>query len=139
MLCEIYDIVPISGGKGFEDVDRNKWCARYVYAAYDRGLVSGTSKEEFGPTNNITRQDMAVMIYRFATANAVTLKKTEEMSFTDNQMIAEYAKEAMEALIGAGVITGMGDGTVSPMNTATRAQAAVMLCRVMNAGKQVAE
>lgn len=138
ILCEAFGIEPL-GGNAFEDVGSDKWYAGYVYAAYGKGLVSGTDEKSFSPDRNITRQELAVMIYRFAAANSVTFVKTAEGSFTDSALIAEYAKDAIEVLAGAEIITGMEDGRVCPENEATRAQTAVMVCKVIDAGKQVSE
>lgn len=134
ILCEAFGIEP-SGGNAFEDVPADKWYAGYVYAAYGRGLVSGTGEKSFSPDRNITRQELAVMIYRFSGS----LERVKDVSFADSDDIAEYAKEAMEVLAGAGIITGMEDGRVCPENESTRAQTAVMVCKVLEAGKQVSE
>ena len=85
----------------------------------------------FGTGRTITRQDMAVMIYRAAVAADVQLPGGY-VEFSDEAMIADYAKDSVAALAGAGIINGVGDGRFNPDGNATRAEATVILARIMN-------
>ena len=78
----------------------------------------------FGPNNNITSEQLAVMLWRYAGSPAATYK---ELHFTDADGAGGYALEALCWAIENGVINGYGDGRLGPQGLATRAQAAQML------------
>ena len=129
MLVEVFDI-PMNGSSvSFEDVPADRWSHAYVCAAAEAGIVTGVSESEFAPDANITRQDAAVMIYR-ALAYKGIAAAAGELSFTDSELIADYAAEAVSALSASGIINGMDDGSFAPTGITSRAQAAVMLYRV---------
>ena len=74
---------------------------------------------------------MATILYRAVKYGEVSLYSVVDTEFTDNMNISEYAMEAVKALSSAKVISGMGDGSFMPKNTATRAEAAVMLYNLL--------
>ena len=112
----------------FTDVANDAWYAANVTWAVTAGVVKGVSETEFAPDANITRQDMAVMIERYAAYKAYTFAAENEAErFADENEIAEYAKNAVSTMQQAGIISGMGDNTFAPLLFATRAQAAKML------------
>lgn len=111
----------------FLDVPRETWFYPYIQQAVGAGITNGISDEMFGVGMEITRQDMAVMIYRTANKKGLKLQKKRTAYFTDEEMIADYAKEAIRSLYGAGIISGNPDGSFAPEKTATRAEAAMML------------
>lgn len=111
------------------DVDASHWASSYIATAQNLGIVQG-SNNQFGLGEQITRQDMAVIIYRVFTMLGTDLKAgTQE--FADNAAIASYAKDAVSALANVGIINGMGDNTFAPTANATRAQAAKMIYVMM--------
>ena len=112
----------------FDDVQTGSWYAPYVNWAAASGIVSGTSATTFDPAAEISRQDMAVMLYNYAQQAGVQLKQTTVTPFTDEGSIAAYALPAVQALHSAGVISGMPDGSFQPQATPTREQACVVLC-----------
>ena len=113
----------------FSDVKSGTWYYDYVNTAYLNGYTTGHSDGTFGPDDNITRQDMAVLIYRYLSSPQTDIQL---MQFSDNEAISDYAKEAVSYLYGKKVISGMGDGTFSPTQNATRAQAAQMIYKIMS-------
>ncbi len=115
----------------FEDVPADRWSYPYVSAAAAAGIVTGVSETEFAPDASITRQDAAVMIYRVLQHKDISID-AGELSFTDSNTVSSYAGEAVAALSGSGVINGMDDGSFAPAGITTRAQAAVMLYRVVD-------
>ena len=112
----------------FDDVQAGSWYAPYVNWAAANGIVSGTSATTFDPAAEISRQDMAVMLYNYAQQAGVQLKQATVTPFTDESSIAAYALPAVQALHSAGVISGMPDGSFQPQATTTREQACVVLC-----------
>ena len=93
--------------------------------------LTGYSDTAFGPKDTITREQLAVMLYRFAkllgmdtSAGASTLNR-----FTDKDSVHTWAADAMAWCVSNGIIQGIRDDVLSPANLATRAQVAVMLNR----------
>ena len=105
---------------------QNDWYSSYVASVKNAGLINGVGDNLFGVGRNISRQDMAVMIYNALKFKSVELK-SEKTDFTDFDQIAPYAQEAVKFLVGNGIINGMSDGSFGPNDNATRAQAAVLI------------
>ena len=112
----------------FRDVPESAWYAPYVNWALANGIVSGTSATTFSPDAVITRQDLAVMLYRYTQRYSIALQQQTVAPFTDEGSIADYALPAVQALHRAGAISGMPDGSFRPYSNATREQACTMLC-----------
>lgn len=119
----------------FSDVQSTDWFAGAVNAAAKAGLVDGLEEGTFGPSVNITREQMAVMIIRamrFAGQQPTT--NAEGLSvFTDSQHISDWAKDAVARSVSAGLIYGKTTTTFSPKEKASRAEATVMLKRMLQA------
>ncbi|MDR0405955.1 MAG: S-layer homology domain-containing protein, partial [Clostridiales bacterium] len=112
----------------FADLDRSAWYYRYIAAAVAANLVMGDSAEEntFGIGRGITREDMAVILYRAAVRFEVPLAG-EAARFGDFDTVSAYARDAVAALSGAGVVNGVSGGDFAPRQFATRAMAAKMV------------
>ena len=115
----------------FADVPQVQWYSEAVRWAASEGIVSGYGNGTFGTNDSITREQFAAMLYRFAQKQGYDVsvgENTNILSYTDAEDVAEYAIPAMQWAVGAGIISGTGDGsTLSPQGQATSAQAAVML------------
>lgn len=121
-----------SGSSVFTDVADGAWYADAVTWAASQGIVGGYGNGLFGPEDNITREQLAAILYRYAQAKGYDVSVGEDtniLSYTDALEISEYAIPAMQWACGAGVIEGVTDSTLVPQGDATRAQAAVMLMR----------
>lgn len=112
------------------DVSADHWATSYIATAQELGIVVGNADGTFGLGQQITRQDMAVMIYRTFKLLGIDLA-SGNTEFTDAANIADYAQEAVSALEKQGILNGMGDGTFAPANNATRAQAAKVIYVMM--------
>lgn len=117
-----------SGGIAFDDVNVNDWYYDVADKASALGIIMG-SDGNFRPNDSITRQDVAVIIYR--TMVKLNLQSDVQKSFGDSSLIADYAVDAVSALSGAGVINGFEDNTFKPQHTLTRAQAAQIIYNVV--------
>lgn len=117
----------VNSDVSFADVSSADWYADVVYKAAAGGIIMG-SGDGFNPNDYITRQDAAVILYRLA-SKVKSIDGSKE--FSDNNAIADYAKEAVSALAGASIISGMGDNSFAPTQNLTRAQAAKLLCGVL--------
>ena len=115
----------------YEDVPANGWQVPYIAAAHEANILSGTNGGAFGSNVRITREDMASMIYKAVQMKKATLPSDKIVAFTDAENIVDYAKEAVNKLAAAGVISGMGDGTFAPGAGATRAQAFQMIYLIL--------
>ncbi len=119
-------------GAGFSDVNESRWYAGYVAWAAECGLVNGYGDGTFRPDKNIERQQMAVIMCRYIDILGYSLNlENEPMPFTDDGQIGEYAREAVERMQMAGIMTGRENGIFSPEDSATRAETAVMLLRLI--------
>ncbi len=113
----------------YNDVAKNHWAYSYIGSAMENGLMNGMSDGSFGIGQKMTRQDLCTVIYRATQKMGYNFVKKDD-SFSDFGSVSDYAQDAVAYLAGAGIISGMGDSTVAPNNTATRAQTAQMLMKV---------
>ena len=131
ILVNYFDFTPEETTVSFSDVSESEWYAYYIQIAVANGIVRGVSADRFGVGENITRQDMAVMLDRAMSAKGITLsEKNEKMDFSDGSSISAYAAAAVELLQKAGVINGYEDATFRPFDNATRAEACSMLAKI---------
>ncbi len=118
--------------EGLKDVPSNSWFSPYVDWAMQNGITSGIDSNNFAPNATITREQMAVMIKRFSDYKGFSLKETnDKKSFTDENNISSYAKEAIEIVQQSGVINGRADGSFAPKDKATRGEASKMLYNLL--------
>ena len=113
----------------FLDVTSDKYYANAIAWANENGIVAGYG-DTFGVGDSITREQFAVMLYNYAQYQGYDVSIGENvniLSYTDALTISDYAYPAMQWACGAGIINGMGDGTLAPQGKATRAEAATML------------
>ncbi len=131
MLVNLFDLADASAASSLSDVQEGAWYYAQVAAAQKLGIIEGKENGAFGVNDNITRQDMAVMMYRAAKALGIELKPAStESRFADQASIAGYASEAVAAMQQAGIVNGIGEGVFAPQGSSTRAQAAAVLYRI---------
>lgn len=119
---------------GFTDVPAGKYYSPYVEWAVLQEIVSGVTAETFAPEQLLSREQLCAILYNFMTAYEVALPQTVPGAvFADDQQIAPWAKEAVYALQGAGVLNGRSDNAFVPKDGATRAEVAVILKRFIDA------
>ncbi len=116
------------------DVDQNEWYAPFINTAVELGIINGVSETEFGIGQNITRQDMAVIMYRVAKYIGKDITAKSSRVPTDMDTADDYADEAIIALYQSGIVNGVADGVFAGWQTATRAQAA-KLCYDLRGAK----
>ncbi|MDY3929381.1 MAG: S-layer homology domain-containing protein [Clostridia bacterium] len=131
MLVNVFGVYDKEAQTEFTDVDKDSWYYSYIASAYKIGIVNGRENNTFGVGENITRQDMCVMLFRAAKALKVELKTGENVHFEDEEYISDYAKQAVTELSSAGIINGVENGYFDFDGTATRAMAAVVTDRIM--------
>jgi len=115
----------------FEDVG-DEWFREYIERGFAGGIITGLNGQKFGVGENITREDMAVIIYRAVTETGLELdiEISEKAELSDLAEVSDYAKEAVEFLISKGAING-SEGKFKPKEFASRAEAAQMIYNVI--------
>lgn len=110
----------------FTDVDDGAWYAEAVRWAASEGIVTGVSETSFAPNAEITREQLAAILYRYTGEPATAANLA---GYADGASVSAYAVDAMSWCVEHGIITGTTATTLEPQGTATRAQAAAMLMR----------
>lgn len=109
----------------FDDVPADAWFADAVNWAAANNIVTGYGDGTFGPDNNITREQMAAILYRYAQFKGYDVSaKGDLTAFTDGDNVSEWATDALAWCVGAKLINGRDNGTVDATGTATRAEIA---------------
>ncbi|RAU98929.1 S-layer homology domain-containing protein [Paenibacillus sp. YN15] len=133
LLVRGLGLSPAPAAAAFKDVASSDWHAGYVGAAVKAGLVEGMDAGIFAPNSNITREQMAVMISRAMQAagkpQAAKVKNLE--AFTDEGLMSSWAKEGISQSVEAGLLNGKDSQLFIPSSNATRAEAAVVLKRLL--------
>ena len=111
----------------FADVKSSDYYYDAVLWAYANSVVNGTGRSTFSPKKNVTREQLAAILYRYSGTPTTSGRLT---SFTDADNVSSYATNAMKWAVGAGIITGSGS-KLDPQGSATRAQVAAMLHRYL--------
>ena len=114
----------------FTDVNSEDWYTEAVRWAASEKIISGISDDIFGTNDNITREQMAAILYRYARKKQIDVSASSDMaSFADSSDISEYAVPAMKWATGFGIINGKTENTLCPGDSATRAEVSAMLMR----------
>ena len=132
ILWRLADSPVVNYAMDFDDVAQGSWYAEAVRWAASEGIAGGYGDGTFGPTDTITREQLALMLYQYAWNMGYDLsagENTNILSYTDANQISEYAFEALQWACGEGLLSGTGDGALAPQGQATRAQIAVILMR----------
>jgi hypothetical protein len=120
----------------FNDVAAGQYYAAYVEWAKASGIVNGVGGNRFAPDTEVSRQDFAVILLRYAEFAKKTLPGTRQpITFADEAQIAGYAKNAVRTLYAGAIINGVGKNAFAPSKSATRAEVAAMLHRFVETTK----
>ena len=115
----------------FADVADGQWYTTAVIWAAENGIVKGVNTTTFAPNDQITREQIVTILYRFAKFRGLDVGDTTDLAkkFTDAARVSDYAKEALSWAVAVGIINGMPDNTIAPQNSATRAEVATIIMR----------
>lgn len=133
ILSVAFELAAKDSGNPFGD-SRNKWWESYAVIVNSYGIMNGIESNEFGGEEQITRQMMAVAIYRVLSVNGKELyDQNSGIEFSDSDAIADYAKEAVGYLAKKGIISGIGNGLFAPEVPVRRAEAAQIIYNILTA------
>ena len=136
MLYRMTGSPAVSGNSVFSDVPSGKWYSDAVQWASVNGVVNGVGKDRFALDTQITREQMASMMMRYAQFKQYSTGKSADLSaFNDAGSISSWALESMKWANAAGLINGRTASTIAPQDTATRAEAATILMRFCEMSK----
>lgn len=119
----------VYGRSGFSDVQYNEYYEDAVTWAADNGIVNGTSTTTFSPNANVTREQMAAILYRYAQHKKYNTAASSGLNgFTDHASVSGYAAASLEWAVAEKLVNGSA-GKLMPTGNATRAQVAAILHR----------
>ena len=117
------------GDLPFTDVG-STWFTDAVTWGYTNGVVTGKSATTFDPNGQITRQELAVMLMRYAKLTGMDVSASNSLEgYADTDLVAGWAKEAMQWAVAEGFITGRSGNLLAPTEVCSRAEAATILVR----------
>ncbi|MBE6927594.1 MAG: hypothetical protein E7467_03770 [Ruminococcaceae bacterium] len=124
---------PAEGENSFVDVVSGQWYTNAVAWAAHNGIVGGVGNGRFAPNGNITREQLATILFRYCNANGIdTTARAPLSSFPDGRKVSSYAEDAISWAVSVGLLAGtkIGNQTyLDPQGNATRAQVATILMR----------
>lgn len=137
MLVKAMGLSLANTNSSYQDVQAGSWYHAYVETASQAGLINGYGNSLFVPEGNISREQMAVILVKAlqkkSSSPALTDSETALLlsTYPDRNQLSDWSKASMAWAVKNGLISGYPNGTLAPRNTATRAEAAVMLHKYM--------
>lgn len=117
---------------GFTDVPAAEWYYYYVNWGFEKGIVQGMDQRTFAPNAKITREQMAIMLDNFAKSTHVALPQNNAgVNFADSTKISPWAADSVNRIVASGLMDGYPDGKYKPQGTATRAEAATVVYKLI--------
>ena len=129
LLVRAFDLKS-DNNENFADVSASDYFAAELAIARNTGIVGGIGDNKYAPRNTITRQDMMVIVYRALQKLGVELE-IADVDYEDFADVADYAQDAVKALITSGLVNGK-NGKIAPADYTTRAEVAVLLKRILD-------
>ena len=128
---------PVFEGCVFSDVEEGTYYAKATCWASQNQIISGFGQGKFGPDEDVQRDQLAVIMMRYAQYLGLETPERADLSgFVDADQISAYAQEAMSWANAVGLLSGKGDGIMDPQGVATRAEVAAMMARLDQMVKQ---
>ena len=126
---------PAEGTNGFSDVPNGDWYTQAVAWASKNGVVNGVGSGRFDPNGKITREQMAVILFRYTNQQGInTGKRGDFGKFADANKVSGYAVDALQWAVAEGIVGGSSEGgklLLNPQGNATRAEVATILMRFL--------
>jgi len=128
IICAMLGSEGIVGNAEFSDVEPERWSNKFINYCKEKGYVAGYPDGTFAPAGYVTRQDIAVVLFR------VLGKKTEDdlnLQFADSDSISDYAKDAVGYFTQKEILKGYEDNSFKPKKNCTRAEVASIVYQVL--------
>ncbi len=114
----------------FVDVRAGIWYSEAVNWAAQNGVVNGLTADRFAPDDNITREQLAAVLYRYAQYKGYDVSARGDLGrFLDGKTASAWAQEPIQWAVGSGLMDGVGEGLIAPFKEANRAEVATMIMR----------
>lgn len=120
--------------KPYDDVDTGCWYTEPICWGTVAGVVEGYGDGIFGPVDDLTREQFALILYRFAAITGMATDSSAVLPFTDADKVNTWAIDAVRWCYARGIVMGRDTGCFDPQGTATRAEAAAMIQRFCRLG-----
>ena len=115
---------------GFTDIDEREWYSDAFRWAKEKGIVQGYGDGTARPDDEMLREEMVALLFRFAKACSYDINPQNDLSrFSDKDQVSAYALDSMEWAVGANLILGIEENELEPLGTSTRAQLATVIYR----------
>ena len=129
--------ITASGNGGFPDVAAGAYYSKYVVWGANNGIVLGYTDGRFGTNDNVTREQLATLLYRMAVKSGLTYESQQVNTsllnqFHDGSTVSNYAKAGLCWAIQKGIVKGDTNGDLRPKASCTRAEMATMFCRYVD-------
>lgn len=132
VLYRLEDTPPVKGIQKFADVATDTWYTDAVEWASENGIVNGVGNNRYAPNDEVTREQIATMLYRYAQYLGMDVSGRASLDkFYDGDQVSSWAKEAMEWAVKLGIFQGDDTGALNPKNNATRAEVATLMQRIV--------
>lgn len=131
MIVRLMGILDDTATVAFEDVRMNDWFYAYVASAKKAGIINGRSETQFSPADNITRAEAVIMIHNVLKSKGCDFNGEETTKFTDVSAVDDITREKISQTASLGVIKGKDENTFAPYDNLTRAEAAVLIDRIV--------
>ncbi|MDR0813885.1 MAG: S-layer homology domain-containing protein, partial [Oscillospiraceae bacterium] len=134
VLYKLAGAPKVTGSSGFTDVASSDYFSTALTWGVQNKIVSGVGEGLYAPYNQVTRQDFAVILYKYALYDGKATGKEvlPSLTFADTANISDYARKAVAWCYANGIVTGKSGNTFDPKGQATRAEVATMLRGYMN-------
>ncbi len=116
----------------FSDVSEDSWYADAVAWAVTNNIVNGVNETEFMPNQEVTREQMALMLQRYAKMQGMDVSGSSDLEiYADKNDVSDWALDAIRWANAVSLLNGTNHATLSPKDTATRAQVATIIMRFL--------
>ncbi len=131
MLVKALRLKPAAVSTAFEDVPRNAWYSEAVAAAYAHGLIKGLSNSRFAPQEQITREQMAIMVMNAYQISLKTDSSEVALEFKDSSEISRWAQTSVTEAGSLGLMKGRNGNLFAPKDNASRAEAVQVISNLL--------
>ena len=130
MLWRLEGEPVVNATNPFDDVKDGVWYTDAIIWAADNGIVEGYGNGKFGPTDDITREQLATIMYRYAKYKGYDVSEAADLSkYTDADEISSWALDAIKWANAEGLVNGRSETTIVPQGKANRAETAAIFMR----------